>query len=158
MMPGPAPISDRELTLERLLDAPADKLFRCWTEIELMKRWFCPPPWKVTDGKVDVRAGGKSYVLMEGPDGAKMPNHGLYLEVVPNRKLVFTDAFVNAWEPGGKPFMVATVTFTPEGDKTRYVARVQHWTVEDRKSQEEMGFHQGWGIAADQLEKVARAL
>ena len=157
MMPEPAPIAERELVLERLLDAPAEALFRCWTDAELIKPWFCPPPWRVTEARLDARPGGANYILMEGPEGQKMPNYGLYLEVVPNRKIVFTDAFVKAWEPGGKPFMVATITFTPEGDKTRYVARIQHWSKEDRDFHEPM-FHGGWGIATDQLEKAAQAL
>ena len=62
-----------------------------------------------------------------------MPCPGQYLEVVPNRKLVFTDAFTGDWEPkDGAPFMVATVTFEPEGDKTRYTAMVRHWSEADR--------------------------
>jgi uncharacterized protein YndB with AHSA1/START domain len=48
---------------------------------------------------------------MEGPNGEKVPNRGIYLEVVPNRKIVFTDAFTSAWEPSAKPFMVATVEY-----------------------------------------------
>jgi uncharacterized protein YndB with AHSA1/START domain len=78
---------------------------------------------------------------------------------VPNEKLVFTDAFTSAWTPkDGAPFMLATITLQDEGGMTRYTARVRHWTAEARKQHEEMGFHQGWGICADQLEALAKTL
>lgn len=152
------PASDRELVLDRLLDAPRDKIFRCWTEAELMKRWFTPAPWKTTHVEVDVRPGGSSLVVMADPDGAEFPNRGVYLEVVENERLVFTDAFTSAWEPSEKPFFVCELTFADEGGMTRYIARARHWTVEDRKAHEAMGFHEGWGLCADQLEALARTL
>ena len=81
-----------ELTLSRIIDAPRDKVWRCWTEPELLMQWYCPRPWRVTRAELDVRPGGRSYVLMEGPNGEQAPNPGVYLEVVPGRKLVMTDA------------------------------------------------------------------
>lgn len=151
--------SDRELVLERLIDVPAEKLFKLWTTPERMGEWFCPKPWRVTEARMDVRAGGDSYIVMEGPDGEVMPNPGVYLEVIPNQKLVFTDAFTKAWEPSAKPFMVGIITFEDlGGGKTRYRAVARHWTVEDRQAHEAMGFHEGWGIVADQMAEVAATL
>ena len=95
---------------------------------------------------------------MRGPDGQDMPNRGIYLEVVPNERLVFTDAFTEAWQPSAKPFMTVILTFEPQGAKTLYTARVRHWTVEDREAHEKMGFHQGWGICTDQLAALAATL
>jgi uncharacterized protein YndB with AHSA1/START domain len=95
---------------------------------------------------------------MRSPDGKDMPLRGIYLEVVDNKKLVYTDAYTAAWEPSGKPFMTVTVTFENEGSKTRYTARVLHWTVADREAHEKMGFHEGWGLCADQLAAVAAKL
>jgi len=80
-----------------------------------------------------------------------MPNRGVYLEVVENEKLVLTDAYTSAWEPSEHPFMTLVLTFERVGGKTRYTARVRHWTVADREAHEQMGFHQGWGQCADQL-------
>ena len=54
--------------------------------------------------------------------------------------------------------MVATVTFADEGGKTRYDAVVKHWTAADKAQHEQMGFHEGWGKATDQLEALARTL
>lgn len=152
------PIAERELTLTRLIDAPREKVYRCWTEPALICKWFTPPPWKTIRAEMDLRAGGSSNIVMQGPDGTEFPNRGIYLEVVKNERLVFTDAFVRAWEPSNKPFMVGTLTFENEGGKTRYTARVQHWSVADRTTHEQMGFHQGWGIATDQLAALAATL
>lgn len=157
--PEPIPIRDRELTLTRILQAPRAKLWRCWTEPDLLKQWFCPPPWFVSEATLDVRPGGTSLVIMNGPNGEIAPNAGVYLDVVPGEKLVFTDAFTHDWEPAGKPFMVGTLTFEdhPEGGVI-YTATVRHWSAEDRQAHEQMGFFEGWGIASSQLEALAQTL
>jgi uncharacterized protein YndB with AHSA1/START domain len=144
------------LTLVREMNVAAEKLYRAWTTGERMGEWFCPEPWRVTEAVLDVRAGGASYILMEGPNGEKVANRGVYLDVVANRKIVFTDAFVAAWVPSEKPFMTGIITFDDLGSgRTRYTATAVHWTEEDMKAHEAMGFHEGWGIVADQLETVA---
>jgi len=149
------PASDRELVLTRLIDAPRDKLFRAWTEPELMKQWFTPRPWTTPVIEVDLRPGGSNLIVMRGPDGTEFPNRGVYLEIVKNERLVFTDAYTKAWEPSEKPFFTGVITFEDEGGKTRYTARALHWTVADREAHEKMGFHEGWGLCADQLAELA---
>jgi uncharacterized protein YndB with AHSA1/START domain len=143
--------ADRELMLTRLIDAPREKLYRAWTDPTLLKQWFAPLPYITPVAELDVRPGGSAFIVMRGPDGKDLPNHGVYLEVVPNQRLVSTDAYTKAWEPSEKPFMTLILTFEDEGGKTRYTARVRHWTAADREAHEKMGFHQGWGICADQL-------
>ncbi|MFL5281511.1 MAG: SRPBCC domain-containing protein, partial [Rhodopila sp.] len=101
---------------------------------------------------------GACLVIMRDPEGHEFPNRGVYLEVVPNERLVFTDAYTKAWEPSGKPFMTVILTFEDEGGRTRYTARVRHWTVADRETHEKMGFHEGWGRCTDQLAAVAARL
>ena len=147
-----------ELSLTRLLDAPREKLFRCWTDAELLKQWFVPKPWAIARADLDVRPGGSTLIVMKNPEGDEFPNPGIYLEIVENEKIVLTDAYTSAWVPSAKPLMTAIVTFADEGDKTRYTAIARHWSEEDRKAHEEMGFHEGWGICADQLEKLAQSL
>jgi len=151
----------QDLVLTRLIDAPAATLYRCWTDPELMKQWFVPKPWTIARVELDLRAGGGSLVVMRDPEGKEYPNAGVYLEVVPERKLVFTDAYTAGWVPTEKPFMTAIVTFEPEGEggrQTRYTAIARHWTEETRKQHEAMGFHTGWGICADQLAALAATL
>ena len=148
----------RELVLTRLIDVPREKLWRCWTEPKLIVQWFTPPPWKTIHAETDVRAGGSSYIVMQGPEGQEMPNRGIYLEVVKNERLVFTDAYIKAWEPSDKPFFTGVLTFENEAGKTRYTARALHWTREDCEAHAKMGFHTGWGIATDQMTALARTL
>ena len=152
------PASDRELALTRLIDAPREKLFRAWTEPELMKQWFTPRPWTTPVIEVDLRPGGSNLIVMRGPDGTEFPNRGVYLEIVKNERLVFTDAYTKAWEPAEKPFFTGIITFEDEGGKTRYTARARHWTVADREAHEKMGFHEGWGQCADQLAELVAKL
>lgn len=147
-----------ELTLTRLIAAPRHALWRCWTEPDLIKQWFTPRPWTTPEVTVDVRPGGASDMLFRGPNGEEFPNRGIYLEVVPDERLVFTDAYTAGWMPSAKPFMTGIITFADEGGATRYTASARHWTAEDRAKHEEMGFHEGWGKATDQLEELARRL
>ena len=147
-----------ELTLTRLIDAPRATLFRCWMEPALLTRWFTPPPWKTVSADIDARVGGANTIVMEGPDGTRMPSRGVYLEIVPNERIVFTDAYVSAWVPSAKPFMTGILTFDDEGGKTRYTARVLHWSAEDKAAHEAMGFHAGWNVATDQLAALAATL
>jgi uncharacterized protein YndB with AHSA1/START domain len=151
MTTAATPSSDRELVLTRLIDAPRAAVFRAWTDPDLLKRWFAPHPYTTPVAELDVRPGGASLVVMRSPEGQEMPNRGVYLDVVENERLVFTDAYTQAWEPSQKPFMTVVLTFEDEGGKTRYTARVRHWTAADREAHEAMGFHEGWGRCADQL-------
>lgn len=145
------------LQISRDMDVPAVKLFKAWTTGERMGEWFCPKPWRVSEATLDLRVGGQSLIVMEGPNGERVENPGVFLEIVENRKIVFTDAYTSAWVPSAKPFMTAVVEFIDlGGGRSRYVATALHWSEEDMKTHEEMGFHQGWGIVAGQLEEVAR--
>jgi uncharacterized protein YndB with AHSA1/START domain len=151
-------MSHHELMITRLIPLSRDRLYRCWTEPELLKQWFCPKPWAVAAAEMDVRPGGRSRVQMRGPNGETSDGDGVYLEVVPNERLVFTDAYTAGWQPSAKPFMTGIVTFEDEGGQTRYTARARHWSAEDREAHEKMGFHPGWNAATDQLVELASRL
>lgn len=154
----PAEDTGRDLVLTRLIAAAPEAVYRCWTDPDLLVRWFAPKPWSTVRATLDVRPGGASIVVMADENGTEYPNPGQYLEIVPNRKLVFTDAYIGDWLPSQKPFFTCILTFEPENGKTRYTAIARHWTAEDRQAHEQMGFHEGWGLCAEQLEEVARAI
>lgn len=153
-MSTPPSASDLELVLTRLIDAPRSKLYRAWTDPELITQWFVPRPWTIARAELDVRPGGSNLIVMRNPEGQEFPNRGVYLEVVPDRRLVFTDAYTSAWVPSQRPFITGIVTFDDEAGQTRYTARVVHWSVADREAHEKMGFHEGWGQCADQLAEL----
>ncbi|ABY32447.1 SRPBCC family protein [Methylorubrum extorquens] len=148
----------RDLVLTRLIPAPRRALWRAWTEPELVKRWFAPKPYTTPVVELDLRPGGSNLIVMRSPDGQDLPNRGVYLEVVPDTRLVVTDAYRSAWVPSEKPFLTVILTFADEAGGTRYTARARHWTLEDRQAHEAMGFEQGWGICADQLTELVRDL
>jgi uncharacterized protein YndB with AHSA1/START domain len=152
------PNSDRDLVLTRMIKAPREKVFKAWTDAELLKQWFAPLPYTTPHAELDVRVGGANLIVMRGPDGNEFPNRGVYLEIIENEKIVVTDAFTKAWEPSEKAFMTVILTFEDVGGKTKYTALARHWSVADREAHEKMGFHEGWGICADQLEALASKL
>jgi uncharacterized protein YndB with AHSA1/START domain len=153
-----------DLELDRLLSAPPALVWRCWADPVLLCQWFCPKPWFVSEAIIDLRAGGRFFTLMNGPDGEKVPNDGSFLEVIPERKLVFTDMFGADFAPmaavasGAGLNFAAILTFAPEGRGTRYRAVARHRNRDDAETHRKMGFHEGWGAATTQLEDLARTL
>lgn len=143
-----------ELSITRLIAATPATVYRIWTE--RLGEWWAPRPYTTPNVDLDLRAGGRALMGMRSPDGVDMDGEGVFLEVVPNEKIVFTNAFTAGWLPQ-EPFMVVIVTFAPEGAGTRYTAVVRHWDEETLKRHEAMGFHEGWGIVAGQLAKLAEA-
>lgn len=153
------PSAPLELVIGRIIDAPRHAVWRCWTEAELLKQWHCPKPWSVPEADLDVRAGGRFNTVFAGPDGERMENKGIWLEVVPETRLVFTDFFTEGFVPQGEGFMTGYVELSDApGGGTRFVWGARHRTEAGLKQHEEMGFEAGWGAAAEQLEETAKAI
>ena len=150
-----------QLSITRYIDAPPETVYRIFTE--RTSEWWCPKPWTTPAVEWDLRPGGRMYTEMRGPDGEGEGGEGVFLEVVPNRRIVFTNAFKPGWEPqvlsneGCDFAMVATFTLEPEGSGTRYTASACHWNQEAVDKHRDMGFEQGWGMVAAQLAEIAEA-
>jgi uncharacterized protein YndB with AHSA1/START domain len=147
-----------DLSFTRTLAVPKELVWECWTKAEHMPHFFVPRPHRVTNIDIDVRVGGRSnstFVV----DGKEIPQKGVYLEVVPNRRLVFTDAYTEGWKPSPNPFMTAIIDLAdaPDGG-TIYTATARHWKPETREAHEKMGFYDGWGTVVDQLVEYAKGL
>ena len=147
----------RDLVFERSVDVPRELVWKAWTEPEHLMKWFCPRPWRTTECEIDLRPGGKFYTKMCGPEGEEFGNAGCYLEVVENEKLVFTDALGPGYRPSEKPFFTAIVLMEPNGKGTKYTAYAIHGDEAGRKQHEEMGFHEGWGKAWEQLVELVKS-
>lgn len=147
-----------EIAIERVFDAPVEAVWRAWTEH--LEEWWAPAPWTTKIIEQDLRAGGASILDMRGPDGEGGPMSGVFLEVTPNKRIVFTNAIDHDWMPQS-PQPVSIVGFfelTAQGDKTHYRAGSRHWTADAMEQHRAMGFEEGWGMCADQLGGVAKRL
>ena len=149
---------DTDLILTRTVNAPRALLFECWTTPRHLKEFFVPRPHKVVACDLDLRVGGRFNTTFE-VDGAVMENRGVFLEVVPNAKLVFTDTYTEGWKPSAEPFMTAILILSDTADGgTSYTAIARHRSPEARKTHEDMGFFDGWGTVVTQLEGYAKGL
>lgn len=149
-----------DLEINRLLKAPPAKVWRCWTEAELLVKWFTPPPVVTREAVIELYPGGLFRTVMVFPDGAEHAGDGAVLDVVHERKFVFTDCLGPGFRPvsGEKLGFTGMILLEPEGSGTRYVARAIHGDRATRDSHEKMGFSEGWGMVAGQLDAFAQTL
>lgn len=147
------PPSDHSLVITRILNAPPSRVYRAWTE--QLSEWWGPHGMTTTVTAMDLRAGGAFRTVMRAKDGTEYPTRGVFLEVVKNTRVVFTDGYEPGWQPTKKHFMTAVATFEAmPGGRTRYTAKALHKSLRDRKAHEAMGFYQGWGECIDKLEAL----
>jgi len=156
MMPDLDPQTD--LSFTRTLAAPRKLIWDCWTSPKHIPQFFVPAPHRVTAVEIDLRVGGRFNTTFE-VEGEEMQNRGVYLEVLPGEKLVFTDTYTEGWKPAAEPFMTAILLLAdaPDGGTT-YTAIARHRSPEIRQTHEDMGFFEGWGTVATQLEAYAKGL
>lgn len=146
-----------DIVITRVIDAPRSLLWDAWTKPEHLKKWWAPRPAEIVECEIDLRPGGTLYALMKLEDGAEHPIRCCYLDIVPMERLVFTDTLLGGWRPSPEPFFTAIVTMESQNGKTKYTARALHKDEADRARHEEMGFHDGWGAALDQLVELVTA-
>lgn len=147
------------LSITRTIHAPVDIVWRCWTQEDLLKQWYCPKPWSVPEADFNLRPGGRMNMTMAGPDGERMELEGSFLEVNPNKRLVFTDAYSEGYFPRPNSFMTGVVEFRPTDDgNTEMIWSARHATPDTRQQHIEMGFEKGWNAAADQLDELASSM
>jgi len=157
-----------DLVLERTIDAPIDLVWQAYTDPQHLKKWFAPRPYEISELELDLQPGGIFRIRMVGPDGFDTGhgNAGCVLEVIEGKKLAWTSALGPGYRPaemaatGCESFpMTAVITFADGGDgKTAYKAVALHKNAADKETHEKMGFHDGWGTTATQLEELAKGL
>ena len=158
---------ETDLVLELTLDAPVDLVWKAYTDPEHLKQWFAPKPYEISEIELDLTPGGVFRIRMVGPDGFDTGHGtpGCVLEVIEGKKLAWTSALGPGYRPneageGCESFpMTAVISFADAGNgKTHYKAVALHKNVADKETHEKMGFHDGWGTTAGQLEELAKSL
>ncbi len=142
---GQAPSS--EMVVTRLFDAPRPLVFEAWARPERLARWWGPRRFALASCEIDFRPGGPYRMVMRGPDGADYPFHGVYREIAPPSRIVFS-AVIDAAAGNA---VLTTVTFDEEGGKTRVTVRQTIPALE----QAARGQRQGW---TESLERLAEHL
>jgi len=161
-------VSDHDLVLERLLDAPRALVWEAWTTPEHIRKWWAPRPYQTTEVELDLVPGGIFRMRMIGPDGfdTGTGGAGCVCEVVEAERVVWTSALGPGWRPnepaaadcGGFLFTAIMTLEDAPGGKTLYRAVAKHQSAADAETHAKMGFHEGWGTCADQLGEVAAGL
>ena len=150
-------IAAREAVITRTFEVPARFLFEAYSRPEHLRRWFGPVGWPLTLCDVDFRVGGRFRFAMTGPSGEQnTPFGGQYLEIVPDRRIVFDNRF----ETPGSPTMVMTVTLeeAPDGRSTTLILHTLFESVAMRDEYVGLGIVEGTKSAYDQLEGVVAEL
>lgn len=125
----PATVSDTEYRVSRILKATPERVFRAWTTPEEMKRWASPANYTTPFVAVDLQVGGRYEIHMRAPSGVERRVAGVYREITPPRKLVYTWLWE---EPAGSPETVVTVEFRDHADGTELLLRHECLTPESR--------------------------
>ncbi|WP_436642775.1 SRPBCC family protein [Microbaculum sp. FT89] len=148
---------ERDLVLERDIDVPVALVWKAWTTPAHLKHWFVPKPWSLASCEIDLRPGGAFNTVMRSPEGEEFANLGCYLDVVPQERLIFTDALLPGFRPSPKPFFTGALLLSPTETGTHYKAIAIHGNPETRKQHEDMGYHEGWGTVVDQMVAYIKA-
>ncbi len=145
----------KELTLTRIFDAPRELVFKAWTDAELMARWFGPHWFSIPVCELDVRPGGALRIHMRGPDGVDYPMTGVFHEVVPPERLVFTSTAVEDAQGDFQLEVLNTVTLADLGGKTELTYHAVVVKATPAAEGALSGMEAGW---SQSLEKLAEAL
>lgn len=133
------------LTIKRRFKAPPEKVFAAWTDPEKVKHWMGPGEIKALRADSDLRVGGRFRWIMKAPDGEEHDVSGVYREIIPNEKLVFTWA----WKSTPERESLVTLTFKREADGTLMTVHHEQFFDEDARDR-----HQGgWSSAMEKLDK-----
>lgn len=143
-----------ELAVTRLIAAPPAKVWDVM--VNRTNEWWCPKPWRAEVDFGNRQPGAMTVARMSGPDGERNDHPGFLLAWDEGKRFALTDAIIGDLQPSG-PFMLGIWEIEAEGSGTRYTARARHWTPESKAHHLEMGFVDGWGGCADQLQALCEA-
>ena len=139
------------LRIARRYPVAPEKVWRAWTEPEALKRWWGPDAGdRVSLAQLDPRVGGRYRIVFGGPQGTDHEVQGVYREVVPYRRLVFTWTWPNS-TPDRESLV--TIVFKAAGGGTELDFRHERFFDEAARD----GHRRGWSAAFDKLEQFLRS-
>ena len=139
----------KPFVISRVFDAPRDRVWKAWTEVEQMKQWWGPKGFVVTHCKIELRPGGKGHYCLRAPDGSDMWGRFVYREIAKPSRLVWINSFsdkdgglsTHPMNPSWPREMLTTVSFKDLGGKTEVTVE---WIPVDGSSATELKtFDQG---------------
>ena len=143
---GPSAVPS--LTINRRLNAPPERVYAAWTRPENLIRWFGPTavrPGSIT-AEIDLRVGGRYRIGFDHDSGEHHEAAGVYRDVVPNRRLIFSWA----WHSTPERESLVTLTLKPDGAGT--LLTLHHEQLFDEAARERHA--QGWTELLDTLERM----
>ena len=140
MATSDASTADREIMIERTVNAPRELVWRAWTEADQIKAWWGPNGFTTTIHEMDVTVGGVWRFMMHGPDGTDYPNKVVYREIVKPERLVYDHT--DDRDPPSQQFQT-TVTFAAHGRKTKVTLRALFASAEARAASVKFGAIEG---------------
>jgi uncharacterized protein YndB with AHSA1/START domain len=149
--------ADDQILITREFAAPAHLVYRAVTEPDLVKRWWNAKRGEVTTCEIDLRVGGKWRYVMSTPEGFEVAFHGEYREIVPNERVVTTEAFEGAPDPDSNA-TINTMTLAEHDGATTLTVLVECPSPEVRNAIVESGMEAGLQDAYDLLDEVASSL
>jgi uncharacterized protein YndB with AHSA1/START domain len=146
--------ADREIHIERVFDAPRDRVFAVYTDPELIPEWWGPRGTTAIVEKMDVRTGGDWRFVVRNSDGTQTGFRGTYREVAPPERIVQT------FEWDGMPghVSVETATFEDLGDRTKVTTVSLFHTNEERDGMIASGMEGGLQETYARLDEVLARL
>lgn len=127
------------LTIERRFKAPREKVYAAWTNPALLSRWFGPPRISDVRATCDLKVGGRYHIKMVEPSGEEHSVGGVYREIVPNERLVFTWA----WGTTPERESLVTVAFDAEGAETLLTLTHEQFVDDAARDRHNEGWKQG---------------
>ena len=147
---SPGVAAKPSLTLKRRFNAPAEKVYAAWTQPAQIAQWFGPDAGGVSHAEADVRTSGRYTVIFQTEDGEEHHVSGVYREVVPNRRLVFTWA----WRSTPERESLVTILIEPQGEDSLFTLIHEQFFDEPARDRH----RDGWSGSLDKLARhLARA-
>jgi uncharacterized protein YndB with AHSA1/START domain len=149
--------TDTQILITREFNAPRHLVFRAYTEPALIKRWWPGGHGEMTVAEVDLRVGGAWRYALMTPEGYEVAFHGEYREVVPNERIVSTEAFEGIPDPDENAAL-CTYDFEEADGRTFLRMLIEHKTQEGRDMHINSGMESGMQKGLDLLEEIAVSL